>query len=225
MSVFKLSELAGWLHRDERTIRRWCIAGRIKGAFQTKGGHWRVRTEKHGALAASKVMRQLDRSPSEGGKRKFAPRLRNESWKGVKSTIERFTRFHKCGRGKALMHATKMVIERIDQLVESRDERLAVTEKLQEVVWRTPIAPGVMDLVARVAVGIWREDARLKGRGGVRGAAAEAGMARTTFRLHFERYFTEHRYGDRDLETCDLPDIEMTDRERRGWESAARYAF
>lgn len=122
------------------------------------------------------------------------------------------------------MHATKTVIERIDQLVASHDERVLVVEKLKEVAWGTPIAPGVMDLVARIAVGIWREDARQNGRAGVRGAAEEAGMARTTFFLHFERYFTEHRYLDRDIDPCDLPDIEITDRERRCWESAARYA-
>ncbi|MCL4181178.1 MAG: hypothetical protein KJ072_25965 [Verrucomicrobia bacterium] len=44
-----LAVLAVHLHRctgmvkDVRTIRRWCQAGRVPGAYQTPGGHWRVR--------------------------------------------------------------------------------------------------------------------------------------------------------------------------------------
>jgi hypothetical protein len=30
-------------HKDTQTIRRWCKAGIIPGAYQTPGGHWRVK--------------------------------------------------------------------------------------------------------------------------------------------------------------------------------------
>ena len=42
MSVFKLPEIAAALKKGEKTIRLWCKAGRVSGAFQTAGGHWRI---------------------------------------------------------------------------------------------------------------------------------------------------------------------------------------
>jgi excisionase family DNA binding protein len=37
------SELSSVLGVPERTFRRWCETGKMPGAYQTRGGHWRVR--------------------------------------------------------------------------------------------------------------------------------------------------------------------------------------
>jgi hypothetical protein len=52
MSVFSLPEIARVARKNPRTIRRWCEAGRVPGAFQTQGGHWRVRGESPEAILA-----------------------------------------------------------------------------------------------------------------------------------------------------------------------------
>jgi phage terminase Nu1 subunit (DNA packaging protein) len=53
MSVFQLSKLAALLGKDPRTVRRWCEAGFFgKSAYQTRGGHWRVRGTDVADLAA-----------------------------------------------------------------------------------------------------------------------------------------------------------------------------
>lgn len=45
MSVFLLPEIAAKCGKDARSLRRWCISGRVTGAFQTPGGHWRVKAD------------------------------------------------------------------------------------------------------------------------------------------------------------------------------------
>ena len=38
----KLAEFVAEMNVAERTARRWFKTGRVPGAFQTPGGHWRV---------------------------------------------------------------------------------------------------------------------------------------------------------------------------------------
>lgn len=41
MSV-SIRQIAFFTKHSEKTVRRWCEGGRIKGAYRTKGGHWRI---------------------------------------------------------------------------------------------------------------------------------------------------------------------------------------
>lgn len=45
MSV-SLSKIAWIKCVNQRTVRRWCQKGMVPGAYQTRGGHWRVRESK-----------------------------------------------------------------------------------------------------------------------------------------------------------------------------------
>ena len=184
MSDFKLSELAVWLHRGEKTIRRWCISGRIKGAFQTKGGHWRVRAENHAALAASKIMRVLDNAPSVGAKRKFQPRSRKETAKTLNASTREFNRFLSRGRGKFLMHAVNAIIADVDLLEISKDQRTHLLEKLKTLV-EGEVSQNLWLEIQRAAAGIWLWKAENQKRRGISGAAAAAGLPRSTFRNYF----------------------------------------
>lgn len=38
------AETARQLHIDKATAGRWATAGRLKGAYRTAGGHWRIPT-------------------------------------------------------------------------------------------------------------------------------------------------------------------------------------
>jgi len=40
--AMKLAEFVAEMNVAERTARRWFKTGRVPGAFQTPGGHWRV---------------------------------------------------------------------------------------------------------------------------------------------------------------------------------------
>jgi predicted site-specific integrase-resolvase len=40
--MYQPGELATILRVDPKTVSRWCAAGKVPGAFQTPGGHWRV---------------------------------------------------------------------------------------------------------------------------------------------------------------------------------------
>lgn len=42
MSDFRLTKIAPFIEKDARTLRRWCEAGLVPGAFQSAGGHWRI---------------------------------------------------------------------------------------------------------------------------------------------------------------------------------------
>jgi hypothetical protein len=52
MSVFSLGPIARAAKKNARSIRRWCEEGRVPGAFQTSGGHWRVRGESPARIVA-----------------------------------------------------------------------------------------------------------------------------------------------------------------------------
>jgi hypothetical protein len=47
MSDFRLAQIAPFLEKDERTLRRWCELGHVPGAYRRPGGrgHWRIRGE------------------------------------------------------------------------------------------------------------------------------------------------------------------------------------
>src|SRR6266516_4303123 len=42
-SPMSLTSLASEKGVSRRTVQRWCAAGKVPGAYRTKGGHWRVR--------------------------------------------------------------------------------------------------------------------------------------------------------------------------------------
>ena len=224
MSVFKLSEISGWLMKDEKTLRRWCIAGRVKGAFQTKGGHWRVRarTSKEAPMwVASDIQEALESSPSAGAKRKFHRRNRDATQKKLGVQIKKLKQFHARGRGWALMEAARAIIARVDQMEISKDEREKVVERLNALVWEQEVSPQLWDLIQRVAAGIWAKDASSKGRRGLKGAAAEAGMARNTFRHHFLNYLPNRTDAEPEPEPCDFHE-HSTEDERRAYAGAAQ---
>lgn len=36
------AEAARRLDVDKSTVARWCVAGKVPGAYRTVGGHWRI---------------------------------------------------------------------------------------------------------------------------------------------------------------------------------------
>jgi hypothetical protein len=42
---YRLPLIADFFGKDARTLRRWCEAGHVRGAFKTPGGHWRIRAD------------------------------------------------------------------------------------------------------------------------------------------------------------------------------------
>lgn len=42
MSDFRLTKIAPFIEKDARTLRRWCEAGLVPGAYRSAGGHWRI---------------------------------------------------------------------------------------------------------------------------------------------------------------------------------------
>ena len=77
MSEFFLPEVASLAGKDARTMRRWCIAGVVPGAFQTDGGHWRIKSTSL-ANAAAFAMRGAG-----GFSRKRTPRKMTISGKPI----------------------------------------------------------------------------------------------------------------------------------------------
>jgi len=217
MSDFKLSEIAGWIGKDEKTLRRWCIAGRVEGAFQTQGGHWRVAIEAQSpALAASNLFRSLDKQIKSGRTRKFTPRHRNKSQKKLNDTFNDLRRFHARGRGRVFLQAVGVIISRVDQMEFSHDERFKFKAFLESLVSQREISAGLFDEVQRVAAGVWAWDAHNKGRRGYMGAALEAGMPRTTFRLHFLKFLPSRVDAEESPRDDDRIDFDGMDA-RLGW--------
>jgi hypothetical protein len=221
MSVFKLSQIAGWLGKEEKTLRRWCIAGRVRGAFQTKGGHWRIRTPHSGALAASKILREMTKAPGEGFKRAFQPRVRNPLHKQLNKAMRQADKMFSRGRGKAWLHATREIDARLDQMDFSDDERILVRDALRKIIWETEISPELWNLIPKVAAGIWAKDAADDGRRGIMGAAAKSGIPRTTFRLHFLDCLPTRTDAEPERDPCGFHEYSSDD-ERRAYTSAAR---
>lgn len=206
MSDFRLSEVAGWLGKDERTLRRWCIAGMVPSAFLTAGGHWRVRAEH------PRKVRIVHKG--------FRPRNR-----GVQKTLSdqlRKTRaFHARGGGRAFLLSARSVLERLDQLDFTSDDRERIREALLAVLDAIPSAETSRAL-KRLAAGIWEWESNRLGRRGEMGAASIAGIPRTTFRLYFSRYLSRCVDADPEPEPCDYPD-HATERERNAIRLAAMH--
>jgi len=222
MSVFNLSDLAGWLHKDERTIRRWCISGRIKGAFQTKGGHWRIRSRHSVGMAASKILREVNKAPGEGCKRVFQPREREPLQKRLKRTMHQADKMFSRGKGKAWLHAVRAIETRLDQMDFSNDERILVRDALRKIIWETEISPELWNVIPKVAAGVWAKDAADDGRRGIMGAAVMARIPRTTFRLHFLDCLPTRTDADQERDPCGFHEYSSDD-ERRAYASAARH--
>jgi hypothetical protein len=74
MSDFSLSKVAPYLGKDARTIRRWCERSIIPNAFQTKGGHWRIKGESPQSIARSFVKPENSRQRRENA---FPPGFEN----------------------------------------------------------------------------------------------------------------------------------------------------
>jgi hypothetical protein len=68
MSDFSLAEVAKFAGKDARTVRRWCEKGFFSGAWQTAGGHWRIRADR-ADMAAAMAMKA-----ARGYSRKRTPR-------------------------------------------------------------------------------------------------------------------------------------------------------
>ena len=202
MSVFKLSEIAPWLSKDERTLRRWCIAGRVEGAFQTAGGHWRIR---------AKHPRKV-RVDFEG----FRPRARGQA-KVVRDTFRRVRAFHSRGRGRVFLHSAHSLLGRLDQMDYTQDERKSVREGLDAVLETIP-TPETMEAVIGVASRVWEWESHRLGLRGESGVARVAGIARTTFRLHFSQYLNRCVDAEPEPERCEYPE-HATDQEMRLWGS------
>jgi hypothetical protein len=221
MSVFNLSDLAGWIHKDERTIRRWCISGRIKGAFQTKGGHWRIRSRQSAREAAWEIGREVSKAPGEGCKRAFQPRDRDPLQKRFKRTMRRSNKMFSRGRGKAWLHAVRAVEKGLKKMNFSKDERILVTDKLREIVWGTEISPDLWNVILKVAAGIWAKNAADAGKRGIMGAAKIAEMPRTTFRIYFRDWLPKRVDAEPTRDPCGFHEY-SSDAERRAYASAAR---
>jgi hypothetical protein len=203
MSEFRLSDVAGWLGKDERTLRRWCIAGMVPSAFLTAGGHWRIRAEH------PRKVRIVHKG--------FRPRNRGVQ-KALSDQLRKTRAFHARGRGKCFIEAVGMISARVDQLSLPDDDRDRLRDGLMSVV-DAPLSVEVFESVMRVAVRIWEDDRRRLGLRGEMGAARVAGIPRTTFRLHFSRYLVAHESGEVDWERCQYPD-HATDDELRRYRSA-----
>jgi hypothetical protein len=202
MSVFKLSEIAPWLGKDERTLRRWCIAGRVEGAFQTAGGHWRIR---------AKHPRKV-RVDFEG----FRPRARG-LFKKANDTLRRVRVFHSRGRGRAFLRSADSLVDRLGQMDYTEDQRELVRERLNAVMDTIP-TPETMEAVIGVATRVWEWESDRIGLRGEMGVARVAGIARTTFRLHFSRYLNRCVDAEPEPERCEYPE-HATDQEMRLWGS------
>jgi AraC-like DNA-binding protein len=90
MSVFSLPEIARSLHKNPRTIRRWCEAGLVTGAFQTQGGHWRVRGE-----SLAKVVAAAARATRGFARRRKPPVLTLSGKPVPQSALDRVERMKK----------------------------------------------------------------------------------------------------------------------------------
>jgi len=79
MSDFRLPQIAFLARKDARTIRRWCEAGLVRGAFRLGGarGHWRIRASSaveaaEQALAATRGFSRARGKRWESTLRRFA---------------------------------------------------------------------------------------------------------------------------------------------------------
>lgn len=80
LAVFSLAlETYLFVEKDTRTIRRWCQRDLIPGAYQTTGGHWRVKWTPQGMLAVAKGIAGVTRLPKN--------LLRSRRWKNFEKKM------------------------------------------------------------------------------------------------------------------------------------------
>ena len=164
MSEYRISEVARWLCKDERTIRRWCIVGRVGGAFQTAGGHWRI-CASHPRKAKIK-------------KDGFETRNRG-SVKGLADSMARVSAYHSKGRGRAYMLAVATIADQSDALRNlGFDPNLH--ERLLALIDKRPSKKAFGEAVkaAMYILAIKRNDS---GARGIAGLANALGIKRGTF--------------------------------------------
>ena len=164
MSEYRISEVARWLCKDERTIRRWCIVGRVGGAIQTAGGHWRI--------CAS--------HPRKVKIKKDGFQTRNRGWvKRVADSMARVTAYHSKGRGRAYMLAVETIADQSDSL-RNLGFDANLHERLSAFIDKPP-SKKAFDEAARAAMYILAKKRNDSGGRGVAGLAIALGINRGTF--------------------------------------------
>jgi hypothetical protein len=99
----------------------------------------------------------------------------------------------------------------------TQDERKSVREGLDAVLETIP-TPETMEAVIGVASRVWEWESHRLGLRGESGVARVAGIARTTFRLHFSQYLNRCVDAEPEPERCEYPE-HATDQEMRLWGS------
>ncbi len=80
--TFRLGQIAPYLEKDARTLRRWCEMDLVPGARRTRGGHWRIRgTDRASVLSAIRSRVSFGRGDAlaKDPGRKHRARLRREN--------------------------------------------------------------------------------------------------------------------------------------------------
>lgn len=191
MSDFKLSQIAKWHSKSERTLRRLCIAGRVSGAYETAGGHWRIRCE----------------SPRKVVINYSSLKTRHRGvFKNLSDTFRRMRIFHASGNGRTFLLCANFLVDRVDQMTLTNDDRVRVRNALDEIV-QTEVSPEIWQAVLVAAVAIWQIDAKNQGRRGIGGVAAIAGIPRSTFRDYYSRFLRHDCVmAGVEPEPCDFPE-------------------
>jgi len=168
MSVFTLSKAAPFFFKDPRTLRRWCEQGRVPGAYQTKGGHWRIRAKSAWAI-----------KPRING---FA-----RMGKGSGMPLKELASLARLARRPYL----KAAMAACDALIDS--EQLAAIVDMDDLAkgsWKA--ADGTdTELIKIRAVKFWILKALdQEGRSSVTAIARASGLPRNTFVRHFSEYIS-----------------------------------
>ena len=164
MSEYRLSEVAKWLRKDDRTIRRWCIAGRVDGAFQTAGGHWRIRAS----------------SPRKVKIKKDGFQTRNRGLdKRVADSMAKAAAYHARGRGRAYKLAVETVLDRSDSLRNQGDDA-SYHERYFSIIDKPPSQKAFNEAV-KAAMFVLAKKRNDSGGRGVAGLASALGIKRGTF--------------------------------------------
>lgn len=179
MSVFSLAPIARAAKKNARSIRRWCEEGRVLGAFQTSGGHWRVRGESPARIVAGCDVAGFAR-------RRKPPRPMRE----LNRAFSRMSKLVRRPAHQVLMRA----VEAIDLPEEALSE-IGLPANFWEIS-TTPPSRRVFDAIKTAALATWILKARAEG--GPVGKSTiireanqgpDRGGNRPLSRRSFERYF------------------------------------
>jgi len=66
-------------HKDPQTVRRWCQAGLVPGAYQTSGGHWRIKRTRQNLKLIAEGIAKFHRQPKSV--------FRSHRWKRFKKEM------------------------------------------------------------------------------------------------------------------------------------------